>query len=247
MKDGVGSRGAVLVLFDVDGTLLDAGGSGRWAMTRAFEEVFGIADAEPFSRMVRFEGMTDPTIFRAIAANASIPERLLEERSARLEQSFLGHLEARLSSTPQKRALPGVVDLLDRLEGVNLAHVGLLTGNIERGARLKLQAVGLSRYFEMGGFGDDAPDRAGIGQVARKRFEGTMGGAIGPSQVVAIGDSVEDIIAARANSYRSLAVGTGWSGHDALKAHFPDLFLEDLADFGQVMQFIFGSRSTTLG
>ena len=231
-----------LVLFDVDGTILDAGGSGRWAMTRAFEEVFSIADAEPFSRQVRFDGMTDPAILRAIAGNASIPEPLLREKSGEMERSYLRHLEARLSDTSHKRALPGVVELLDRLAAVRMARVGLLTGNMEKGARLKVASVGLSGYFEAGGFGEDAPDRAGIGQVARARFETRLGGAIDPSQVVVVGDSEEDVRAARENAYRCLAVGTGWAGHDVLKAWGPDLFLEDLADFGPVMQFIFGSR-----
>ncbi len=231
-----------LVLFDVDGTLVDVGGCGRWAMTRAFEEVFELEDAVPFARDVRFDGMTDPSILRAIAANASIDEPRLEANWSRLRGSFLTHLEKRLAETPRKRALPGVIELLDRLAIVGMARVGLLTGNIEQGARLKLSAVGLSDYFDLGGFGSDAPDRAGIGALARRRFEKDLRIEIDPSDVVAVGDSLEDIRAARANKYRSLAVGTGWVGHDALRAEGPDLFVEDLTHFGEVMQFIFGSK-----
>lgn len=231
-----------LILFDVDGTVLDAGGSGRWAMTRAFEEVFGIPDAEPFARHVRFDGLTDSSILREIAANASVSPGALEDRSAPLRQAFLRHLERRLAENADKRVLPGVVELLDRLEGVSMACVGLLTGNIETGARLKLASVGLSRYFELGGFGSDAPDRAGIGRVAVQRFESKLSTSIDPSDVIAVGDSAEDVKAARANGFRSLAVGTGWTGHDVLRALEPDLFVEDLTDHGQIMRFIFGSR-----
>jgi phosphoglycolate phosphatase-like HAD superfamily hydrolase len=231
-----------LILFDIDGTLLDVGGSGRWAMTRAFEEVFGIADADPFTRQVKFDGMTDPGILREIAENASVDPRRLAEQAVELRRSFLGHLEKRLAETPTKRVLPGVVELLDRLAGVSMARIGLLTGNVQPGARLKLASVGLSDYFDLGGFGEDAADRAGVGRVAVKRFEERLAGAIDPRDVIAVGDSLEDVRAARANGFRSLAVGTGWAGHDAIRALEPDLFVEDLTDYGAVMQFIFGTR-----
>jgi phosphoglycolate phosphatase-like HAD superfamily hydrolase len=231
-----------LVLFDIDGTLLDAGGAGRWAMTRAFEETFGIPDAEPFSRTVRFDGMTDPGILRAIAANAAIGPERLEARHQDLRGAFLSNLGRRLQDTPARRALPGVVDVLDRLAGISIAQVGLATGNIEEGARLKLGSVGLSDYFAFGGFGGDAPDRAGIGRVAREVCQRLTGCSIEPSTVVLVGDSEEDIRAARVNGYRVVAVGTGWVGHDRLRALEPDLFMDDLTDHGALMRFIFGSR-----
>lgn len=232
----------ILVLFDVDGTLLDAGGSGRWAMTRAFEEVFGIQDAAPYAHTVRFDGMTDPGILMSIARNAGIDRERLEREAAVIQQAFLRHLEARLHQTPGRRVLPGVIDLLDRLAGVRLASVGLLTGNIEAGARLKLSSVGLSDYFDMGGFGDDAADRAGIGRVARSRFECRLDMTIAPADVVVVGDSTEDVRAGKINGYRTLAVGTGWGDHEEIRAMEPDLFLPDLTDYGGVMQFIFGTR-----
>jgi len=231
-----------LVLFDIDGTLLDVGGAGRWSMTRAFEEVFEIADAEPFSRAVRFDGMTDPGILRAIAANAGVDNERLEARRDDLRRAFLAHLERRLADTPTRRALPGVLEVLDRLAGVSMAHVGLATGNIEPGARLKLGSVGLSDYFAFGGFGGDAPDRAGIGRVARLACEARVGAAIDPATVVLVGDSEEDVRAARANGYRAVAVGTGWVAPERLRALEPDLFMDDLSDHAALMRFIFGSR-----
>ncbi|HEY3176873.1 MAG TPA: HAD family hydrolase [Candidatus Polarisedimenticolia bacterium] len=232
-----------LILFDVDGTLLDAGGSGRWAMTRAFEEVFEIPDGDPFSRHVRFDGMTDPEILGQIASNAGIAEATLRLRSTELRAAFLRHLDRRLAATTDKRALPGVVELLDRLAGVSQAAVGLLTGNIEEGARMKLACVGLGGYFDVGGFGGDAPDRAGVGQVARQRFESRLKRLIPPADVVVVGDSTEDVKAARRNGYRALAVGTGWTPKDAILDQAPDLFMEDLSDYGRAMQFIFGTRA----
>ncbi len=231
-----------LILFDVDGTLVDVQASGRWAMNRAFEAVFDLPDAEPFSAGLRFDGMTDPIIVRAIAEAAGIPEAELEAKAAPFERAFLENLGSRLAAMGDKRALPGVADLLDRLAGVSMARVGLLTGNIEKGARLKLSSVGLSGYFETGGFGSDAADRAAIGLIARRRFEEKLDRPIDPDDVTVVGDSLEDIRAARANGYRCLAVGTGWTDPDALRAAAPDLFMTDLTDFGLAMQFLFGTR-----
>ena len=126
--------------------------------------------------------------------------------------------------------------------GVSMASVGLLTGNAEKGARLKLSSVGLSGYFETGAFGSDAADRASIGRIARRRFEDKLSRRIDPADVTVVGDSLEDVRAARENGYRSLAVGTGWTDPEALQAEKPDLFMADLTDFGRTMQFIFGTR-----
>jgi phosphoglycolate phosphatase-like HAD superfamily hydrolase len=135
-----------------------------------------------------------------------------------------------------------VIDLLDRLAPVSMAGTGLLTGNVRDGAMLKLASVGLDHYFTLGGFGDDAIDRAGIGQVARRRFEERLGREIQPSEVIAVGDSAEDVRAAHANGFRSISVGTGWTDHALLRSLEPDLFVDDLSDYGLVMQFIFGSK-----
>ncbi|MFQ5700968.1 MAG: HAD family hydrolase [Acidobacteriota bacterium] len=231
-----------LVLFDIDGTLLDAAGSGRWAMTRAFEDVFGLRDAEPFSRTVRFDGMTDPTIMDAIACNAGVPAPVVRKKAEALQAAFLVRLEQRLAESSGKRAMPGVEDLLERLASVRGAAIGLATGNARDGAMLKLTAVGLADHFDLGAFGDDASDRAGIARIAHARFERRLGAAIEPRAVILVGDTVADIEAARANGYRSLAVGTGWTDHDVLRAAGPDRFEEQLTDHGTIMRFLFDAR-----
>ncbi len=232
----------VLVLFDLDGTILDTRGCGRWAMTRAFEDVFGIPDAEPYSREVPFGGATDRALLKAIGRNASIDESTVVASSAELEEAFLRRLEERLAETPGMRSLPGVVELLDRLAGVHRASMGLATGNMRRGAFLKLTSVGLWGHFDLGGFGDDSESRSAIGLSARQRFEERLGAPIDGRSVVRVGDSVADVESARANGYRSLAVRTGWAGPGMLEAAHPDCLMDDLSDFAAVMQFVFGTR-----
>src|SRR5512139_1040410 len=145
-----------LVLFDIDGTLVDCAGAGRRALETAFRSVFGLDDLDSFSQNVRFEGKTDPVIMADIARAASIdPERYARER-ARVVSVYLETLHHLLSNPdPRRRVLPGIPRLLDTLAAMTAVHIGLLTGNLEAGARAKLEPFGLSGYFPEGGFSSD--------------------------------------------------------------------------------------------
>ncbi len=228
-----------LVLFDVDGTLVDAGGAGRWALDRAFEDIFEIARMDSRAARIRFDGRTDPLIISDMAAAAGIPKAVLAEKRARIESRYLARLEERLSTERKARALPGVTDLLRGLRDRG-ARVGLLTGNIERGAMLKLRASGIEDSFEGGAFGSDADDRASLGRLARERFESCLGERIAEREVVVIGDSPEDVRSARANGYRCLAVETGWTPAEALAAERPDRMVRDLSDTPTILAWILG-------
>jgi len=226
-----------LVLFDVDGTLVNVQGAGRWSLTRAFEVTFGTLDLDRAAAGVRFDGRTDPVIIAEIAACAGISREDLSVRKLDLEECYLTQLERRLREIGKIGPLPGVVPILDSL-GRRGMPAGLLTGNTRSGAMMKLRAAALDEYFSDGAFGSDGEDRAALGRLARERFARRLGRGIGREEVVVVGDAPEDVRAARANGYRSLAVGTGWTSLAALRAEAPDLVLTDLADTESVLAWI---------
>jgi len=220
-----------LVLFDVDGTLIDTAGAGRRAVERAFLEVFGVDAASPRGT-VRFGGMTDPAIFLALGRALGVESGTYSERLERLHQVYLGALADEMARhDPRRRVLPGVIELLRALSARDDARMGLITGNLERGARIKLRPFGLNRFFACGGFGSDDPDRAAIARLAWNRAAAHNGEAFDRRRVVVVGDTEHDVACARANGFRSVAVASGWAPRDVLERACPDALLPNLADF----------------
>jgi phosphoglycolate phosphatase-like HAD superfamily hydrolase len=225
-----------LVLFDVDGTLVDTAGAGRLAIERAFSQIFG-DDWEPsLAAGVRFGGMTDPSIFRAMADAARIRPERVESQRAGLENAYLRALAEELGRPdPRRRILPGVVPLLEELESRDGVYLGLLTGNIEEGARRKLAPFGLNRFFSCGGFGSDHHDRGSVARTARENVSAATGISFSPAEVAVVGDTEHDVSCARSNGFRAVAVETGWATREALRASCPDALLPDLSDRSRVM------------
>lgn len=226
-----------LALFDVDGTLVDAGGSGRLALCRAFEAVHGVEGMAARVEDVPFDGATDTWILAAFARRAAVEPAAFERRRREFEEAYLNLLRGILREEISPRILPGVVPLLEafRSDGVLL---GLVTGNIRAGAMVKLEAAGLDRWFPEGGFGEDSPERAELARIARERFERLAGRAIPPAATLHVGDSRQDVRAALANGYLSLAVGTGWTPLSDLEAEGPGLAVEDLSGTGEILAWL---------
>jgi phosphoglycolate phosphatase-like HAD superfamily hydrolase len=225
-----------LVLFDIDGTLVDTGGAGRLGLQASFRSVFGLNDIEgPVSR-VRFEGKTDPTIIAEIAREAGIPAGEVEARYTELQEAYLHALRKELKApNPRRRVMPGVRPLLDLLTARPDAFLGLVTGNLEEGARAKLDAFGLNRYFIDGGFASDHPERNEIARIAHERLSRRAGFRFPVDRVMVIGDTELDISSARANAFRAIAVESGWVPRERLEAACPDALLADLTDSGAVL------------
>lgn len=210
-------------LFDVDGTLVDSGGAGLRAMRRAFTEVVGVED--PF-RGDSFTGRTDPHIFRtAVERHLRRTATPAEERE--FFDRYLRSLAREVPESPRYRVLPGIVAVLEALSARPGCLLGLCTGNLEEGARIKLARADLNRFFAFGGFGSDDPDRAALTRVAIERARVAAGGPVDP---LVIGDSPHEVTAARRNGVRVALVATGWTPREALRALDPDLFFESFAD-----------------
>jgi len=227
----------VLILFDVDGTLVDTAGCGRRGIEQAFTSVFGTAEIAVVSARVRFDGKTDPVIIAEIAREAGIPEAELLARRNDLDRAYLAALRDALARPdPRRRALPGVRALLDDLAARDDVHLGLLTGNTEAGARLKLDALALGSYFENGGFGSDDPDRVSIARLAREKMSWHASVAFEASRTTVVGDTELDVACALANGFRAVAVASGSVAIERLATSGAHAVLPDLADLGAALR-----------
>lgn len=215
-----------LLLFDIDGTLIDTGGEGGRALLDAVEEVFGV----PRSGIPRLElaGATDGGITRQIMNH--VGAAFQEERVPEYHESYLRHLRRRLHAPGfAGRLLPGVHDLLAGLASRDDLHLGLLTGNLRIGAEQKLRRFGIWEYFADGAFGDDADDRNLLGPIALARMQRALGAAYHLESVFVIGDTPKDIACAHAFGARSVAVATGSFARRDLETFEPWLVLDSLA------------------
>jgi phosphoglycolate phosphatase len=215
-----------IVLFDIDGTLIRTGGAGVRAMTWAFDDVFAVVGAFDGIPMA---GRTDRRILEDAAARHGV--NLSPQLAERFRRRYCERLlEALLEPGHRQDVLPGVLPLLDALAARSDVFLALLTGNCERGARLKLEHFGLWRFFHSGAFGDDVLDRNDLFgvAVARTREHGVP--EVPARNVFVVGDTELDVECAMAAGARSVAVATGPSSFAALHQTGADIVFEDLSD-----------------
>jgi len=215
-----------LILFDLDGTLVNTGGAGLRAFDRAMERAFGEGmrlDA------LSPAGMTDPAIFRELF-RLSRKRSPTKEEERRLFDLYLEFLREEVDRSSSFRVMPGVGDLLEELSGRDGILLGLGTGNLESGARIKLDRPGLNGYFSFGGFGSDSSDRSKLLRIAVRRGMDKAGRDKAPGVVFVVGDTPRDVAAGKAIGARTLAVASGPFDREALAETKPDLFLDDLTN-----------------
>ena len=220
-----------LLLFDIDGTLLDTGGAGIEALERAFAREFPAQAA----RMPKLDlaGATDSGLVRNIFNHAEIDHT--PQNESRFLDAYIVFLREHLP-TSGGQLLPGIPELLDATSSHPDATVGLLTGNIERGARVKIEHYGIGHHFGFGSYGDDHHDRNELGPIAIDRAAATTGKTFSSDQVFILGDTVKDIRCARAAGARAIAVATGSVSRGELESHSPDFIFDDFADTAAVLQ-----------
>ncbi len=224
-----------LVLFDIDGTLVLTGAAGLRAMNAACEEVLGRSDA---LEGIPVAGRTDRIILTEVAERDGRP--LDEELLADLRERYVRHLarEIELPGKGRKGIMPGIRPLLDDLQERDDVFLGLLTGNFEAGARIKLEHFDLWRYFRCGAFGDDAADRNALVPFALGRAKGCGLPDLSAEHILVVGDTPHDIACARAVGAVPVAVATGSFDVAQLRAAGADIVFQDLSDAGAFLALL---------
>ncbi len=211
-----------ICLFDIDGTLIASGGAGKAALEAALAEEFGIPH---ILDKLQLSGRTDRAIIADLFRWHFIDDT--PENHLRLRDAYLRHLPRYLHAG---RVLPGIVELLTQLTCRSDVAIGLLTGNVRAGAKVKLGFFGLYDYFAFGGYGDHHLDRDDVAREALAEVRRQFNGSIQTERIWVIGDTPLDIRCARSIGARAVAVATGWHSLTELAEHRPDLLLADLSN-----------------
>jgi phosphoglycolate phosphatase-like HAD superfamily hydrolase len=213
------------VLFDIDGTLLVTGGAGGDAWQRAFEELHGIeADIAEHTDA----GMTDPEIAAIVFREVIGREGTQEERSKAIG-CYLKHLPDAVAASDGYRVMPGIEGLLERLIDDGLL-LGLVTGNIEAAAHIKLSRARLNRFFSFGGYGSDSADRTEVTKTALRRGALVSGGTLQDGACIAVGDTPRDVKAGHGAGIKVVGVATGSYEVDQLKQAGADWAITEVSD-----------------
>ena len=224
-----------LILFDIDGTLLLSGRAGMRAMTRAFQQTFGITDAFAGES---FGGRTDSYLVSKALTQAGLPDT--EDNHHRFRDRYLPLLAEEIQHPGQghKGLMPGARELLEALDKHDHLHLALLTGNYRDAAEIKLQHFEIWDFFEWGAFSDDHHDRNELVPIAKSRAETYDIPAEAIERVIVIGDTPHDIECARVAGARCIAVATGGYSMAQLKDAGADEVLPDLSDTDRVLSLL---------
>jgi phosphoglycolate phosphatase len=213
------------ILFDIDGTLITTGGAGAASWRLAFEELYEIpADIGKFTDA----GMTDPEVGRK-TFEAVLERQPENDEFTRLMERRLHYLHQTVEDSTGYRVLPGADDLLSDLISKGYL-VGLVTGNIEAAAHIKLHRANLNRFFSFGGYGSDSPDRGELTRIAVKRATVVYGEEISEGQAISVGDTPLDVEGAHAAGIRCVGVGSNKFNADQLRAAGADYAISALTE-----------------
>jgi phosphoglycolate phosphatase-like HAD superfamily hydrolase len=223
-----------LVLFDIDGTLITDGGASRAAFAAALRDVYGYdGDLARYD----FSGRTDPQITHMVLSDAGLSREDIERRIDDLWELYIEGLTR--NATPERvRVLPGIHELLRALGTRSDVTLALLTGNIERGARLKLGAAALNQHFPFGAFGSDSAKREELPPIAVERASRINGHRVDRRDVVIIGDSIYDVRCGVPHEATTIAIASGKTPAEKLRAENPSYFFDSASDVDAVLAAI---------
>jgi phosphoglycolate phosphatase len=218
-----------LILFDIDGTLITSGGAGERSLRMAVKDRFG---ADDDLKGIEIAGRTDTGIARQLFTKYGVAQT--PEKVRAFFDRYLHHLSTELGRS-KGTLLPGIPGLLDALKARPHLAVALLTGNLSRGAEIKLTHYGIWEFFEFGAYADDNADRNQLGRFARARALEKHGVEFSPADIYVIGDTPHDIDCGRVFGARTVAIATGNFTREQLAAHNPDYLFDDLSNADEVI------------
>jgi phosphoglycolate phosphatase len=222
-----------VILFDIDGTLV-WGGPAKDAFCEAMVETYGTTGD---LNNVSFAGKTDPQIARELLAGHGFDIEQIREGLPSLWEGYTSRLEERLTDDPVT-VLPGVRALLDALAEVPDVGIALLTGNIARGAELKLGSAGLWEHFTLGSYGSDHEERDELPAIALERARTTWRESLAANDAIVVGDTPRDVSCGQAGGTRTMAVATGSFSFEDLSQIGADHVLEDLSRTEEVLSLL---------
>ena len=220
-----------LILFDIDGTLVDTGGAGSRSLNLAFHKLFSIENA---FYGISMAGKTDSQIIR----EGLMKHKLSVDGSFDdIIEAYLWYLQREMNND-KKKIKPGIYDVLNTLRTKDNFALGLLTGNLEKGARIKLHPFNLNEYFSTGAFGSDDDDRNNLLPIAVKRFEKLLQQKIRIEESIIVGDTPRDIQCAHIYGATCIAVATGPYSYEELVKAGADFVVHDFSDKAAIPNFM---------
>jgi phosphoglycolate phosphatase len=225
-----------LVLFDIDGTLLSASGVSARALAEALGQTFGTTGP---MEAYDYSGKTDPLIVRELMASAGFSHDEIGRRMAPTLSLYQERL-AGVLRPEHVRPKAGIVPLLAALRADERVTLGLLTGNLEPCARLKLEPLGINEHFPFGAYGSDHEDRHRLPAVAVGRAHAATGVRFEGKSIVVVGDSIHDVRCGRGLGVRAVAVASGKTSLETLAGESPDALVTDFGDTEASLRAILG-------
>ena len=227
-----------LILWDIDGTLLHCGADGTKALNQTFQELYGVENA--FTK-VGIGSAMDSVILDRIMEAFQLNKNDLEQ----VKNTYRGILTEVLDRNEAKRILPGIRELLNHIKASPDKFNALLTSNLRIGAEIKLAALGLADYFQVGGFGDQYGEKWHAAERGIAEAEDYFHVSFSKENIYLIGDSAYDIECAKKMGIVSVGVATGWMSYEELKGHEPDYLYVDLSDWRRFASILDGDRADT--
>jgi len=225
-----------ILLFDIDGTLIRTDGCGGGAMAEAFLECFGIQEA---TKDISFAGLTDWLIYNQIVETKGQPQLINNRKSYESVMScYCKILSQKIAEFKSAKLLNGVRPLLEELKAREDIILALLTGNLEKAAKIKLVHFNAWDFFEFGAYGDEAETRPALYKVALNKFSTLYNEEVTAENFVIIGDTPKDIEVGKYNNLKTVAVASGTFNSEELAKHQPDLLFKDFSNFKEVTQKI---------